>query len=276
MILLNDSFVAKEKVCISFEDRGYYFGDGVYEVFRIYNGTLYEKKAHLERLERSCREIKLVPRHSITEIEQLMDRLLTRQQVAEGTLYLQITRGNAPRSHTFPERSESNLLAYVNETPRPTATMKQGITAITRPDFRWLRCDIKSLNLLPNTMLKQEAIEHGADESILHREGTVTECSASNLMIVVDGAIYTHPANELILHGVTRAVVLQLAEKLNIPIYEQTFSVEKLKQADEVFITGTTVEVTPVISIDQQAIHTGKPGEITRKLQAAFETTIPS
>ncbi len=274
MILYNGALVAKENVCISFEDRGYYFGDGVYEVFRIYNGQLYEKNAHLERLERSSREIKLQLNYTLPQIEEMLDQLLKTVNVNEGTLYLQITRGIAPRSHTFPEHCSPTLLAYVTPVKRPLETIRNGITAITRDDFRWLRCDIKSLNLLPNTLLKQEAVENGVHEVILHRNGIVTECSSSNVMIAKDGIIYTHPANHLILHGITRSVVLRLAEQLNIPVKEQTFTVDELYNADEAFITGTTVEITPVLSIDNQSVGSGAPGEITRKLQHAFEETI--
>lgn len=274
MILYNGALVTKDSVCISHEDRGYYFGDGVYEVFRIYNGQLYEKQAHLARLERSSREIKLQLNYTLAQIDEMLEQLLLSENVREGTLYLQITRGIAARSHTFPERTSPTLLAYITPVDRPLQTIRNGINAISRADFRWLRCDIKSLNLLPNTMLKQEAIDHNAHEVVLQRDGIVTECSASNLMMVQHGEIYTHPANHLILHGITRATVLRLAESLSISAKEQPFTLDQLYQADEVFITGTTVEITPVLSIDGQTIGNGKPGTITKKLQNAFEQTI--
>lgn len=274
MILYNGAIVANENVRISYEDRGYYFGDGVYEVFRIYNGKLYEKQAHLARLERSSREIRLQLNYTIPQIDEMLEQLLLTEKVKEGTLYLQITRGIAPRAHTFPEHSSPTLLAYITPVHRPLETIQNGISAISRADFRWLRCDIKSLNLLPNTMLKQEAIDHNANEVVLHRDGIVTECSSSNLMMVQGGVIHTHPANHYILHGITRSVVLRLAEQLAITVREQPFTLDQLYGADEVFITGTTVEVTPVLSIDGQPVGSGSPGKITRKLQEAFTQTI--
>lgn len=275
MILFNGELIANDDISISYKDRGYYFGDGVYEVFRIYHGKIFEKQAHLERLARSSREIKLQLPYTLPQMNEMIERLINAEKVSSGTLYLQVTRGVADRSHTFPKNSAPTLLAYITPVNRPLQMIENGITAISRADFRWLRCDIKSLNLLPNTLLKQEAIENHADEVVLHREGIVTECSASNIMMIKTGVIYTHPANNLILHGITRSVVLRLAEQLSITVKEQPFTLEQLYQADEVFITGTTVEITPVISIDGNKVgKTGSPGEITRKLQQAFSQLI--
>jgi D-alanine transaminase len=149
--------------------------------------------------------------------------------------------------------------------------MEQGITASIIHDIRWLRCDLKTLNLLANVLAKQEAMDAGADEAILHRAGLVTECSASNIMMVKAGVLHTHPANNLILHGVMRAIVLKLAIELMHPIMEEPFDLNALRTADEVFITGTTAEITPVIAIDQQKVANGTIGPITRQLQETFE-----
>ena len=186
---------------------------------------------------------------------------------------MQITRGEAPRAHPFPTQAVPILLAYCSEVKRPLATIQNGIKAITEPDIRWLRCDLKTLNLLPNVLAKQAALDHDVQEVVLHREGTVTECSASNLMMVKDEVLYTHPANHLILHGITRAVVLRLAQALEIPVKEEAFTTAQLLQADEAFITGTTVEITPILQVDGHTIGTGTPGLTTQKLQAEFERT---
>lgn len=276
MILYQNQFVPKDKMHISFEDRGYYFGDGVYEVFRIYRGKLFEKQAHMRRLVRSAGEIRLRLPYSTEEIEEKLESLVIQEQIEEGTLYMQITRGIAPRAHVFPKNAEPVLMAYCNEVKRPLGSIKEGITAVSVEDIRWHRCDIKSLNLLGNVLAKQEAVERGAGEAILHRSGRVTECSASNVMMVKDGVIYTHPADNCILHGVTRAVVLKLARQEGLEIREEARSLEDFLQADEAFITGTTVEITPIIRIDGQAVGTGRPGPLTVQLQSAFEKAIIS
>lgn len=293
MILYNDRFVSPEEIHVSIHDRGYYFGDGIYEVFRIYNGILFEKEAHLARLMRSAQEVRIPLPCSLAEIEERLERLVALNGMNEGTLYMQITRGEAKRAHPFPVNTTPVLMGYCNEVLRPITSMKDGITAVTLPDIRWLRCDIKSLNLLPNVLAKQEAIDLGCEEAILHRNGIVTECSASNIMIVQNGTIYTHPANHYILHGITRAVILKLAQKEGIQVEQRPFTLEELHAADEAFICGTTVEITPIISIDNQAVgqqwdklaiddsdsasdqaHVSQPGVITRALQSALSRYI--
>lgn len=271
MYFYNGEFVAKEAVNISPDDRGYYFGDGVYEVFRIYGGQLFEVERHMQRLERSAAEIRLALPYDRSQIENIMDRLVAESKLTTGILYMQVTRGAAIRTHAFPENGQGIMLAYCSEAERPLQAMSEGIQAITTDDIRWLRCDLKTLNLLPNVLAKQKAVDHGVDEVILHRNGNVTECSASNLMIVKDGVLMTHPANHLILHGVTRAVVLDLARQADLDISEAPYTLEQLRTADEAFITGTTAEITPIIQIDGEPVGSGKPGTITRKLQHLFD-----
>lgn len=275
MILINDRFIPESEASVSYMDRGYYFGDGIYEVFRVYNRRLYEKSAHYERLKRTASEVKLRLPDPIEVIDARLTELLERSGVRDGILYVQITRGVAPRSHTFPPSdTKPVLMAYCNELERPISKMQGGISAITLTDIRWLRCDLKTLNLLGSVLAKQEAAEAGADDVILHRDGIVTECSASNLMIIKDGEVWTHPANHLILHGITRAVVLRLAAESGITAHETAFSLETLRHADEVFLTGTTMELFPIVTIDGVSVGGGKPGPVTRKLQQLFEATI--
>jgi D-alanine transaminase len=274
MLLHNGVLKSVEQVSISPMDRGYYFGDGIYEVFRVYQGRLFEEDAHMRRLLRSADSIRLSMPFSQERILRDLQLLIEVNQLNEGTVYLQITRGEASRAHGLPSDLSPVSLAWCKPVSRPLESIRRGISAVTRPDIRWQRCDIKSLNLLANSMLKQEAVDAGVDEVVLHRENVVTECSASNIMMVKNGVIRTHPANHLILHGVTRAVVQKLARHLEIPLEEQPFTIQELAEADEAFITGTTVEVTPVVQVDGASVGDGRPGPISTKLQSAFEELI--
>lgn len=271
MILYNNQLIEKADMHLSPDDRGYYFGDGIYEVIRVYEGRIFEKEAHLQRLARSALGTKIRLPYTLNEIGEKLDMLLHAEQISEGIIYMQITRGAAPRAHPFPLGVEPVLYAYCIEVKRPLKAIRHGITAVTIPDIRWLRCDLKTINLLPSVLAKQEAIDQGADEAILHRDGTITECSASNLIIVHNDVLQTHPLNNFILHGITRAVVLKLAIQLELTVIEASFTLETLFAADEVFLTSTTAEVTPIISINGQPIGDGKPGKITLQLQSAFE-----
>ncbi|CAI6021387.1 D-amino-acid transaminase [Cohnella sp. JJ-181] len=270
----DNAFLPEEEVRISPSDRGYYFGDGIYEVFRVYGGRLFEADAHYERLRLSAEGLKLALPWGIDGIRQAMDELVRRNGLTEGTVYLQITRGVAPRNHLYPAGVSPVALAYTREIARPVLAMDRGISVVTLEDIRWLHCNYKTLNLLANVMAKQEAAERGAADAILHRSGIVTESSASNVMIVKDGILRTHPADNLILHGVTRAVTLRLARAAEIPVEERPFTLEELYGADEAFVTGTTVEVTPIVSVDGRELGSGAAGPVTRRLQRDFAAAI--
>ncbi|MFD2333966.1 D-amino-acid transaminase [Cohnella sp. GCM10020058] len=270
----DNAFLPEEEVLISPHDRGYNFGDGIYEVFRVYGGSLFEAEAHFERLRLSAEGLKLALPWGIDGLRAAMSELVERNALSEGTVYLQITRGVAARNHLFPAGAAPVALAYTREVSRPVQTMDQGISVVTLEDIRWLHCNYKTLNLLANVLAKQEAAERGAADAVLHRGGTVTESSASNVMIVKDGTLLTHPANNLILHGVTRAVALRLALAAEIPTQERPFSLDELYEADEAFVTGTTVEITPIVAVDGREVGDGKPGPITRRLQHEFAAAI--
>lgn len=272
--LWNDQMMPKDEVRIDPEDRGYQFGDGVYEVIRVYRGKTFAEKAHMDRLKRSLQELRIPFSYSEEDLSKRFQELIEAERVTDGIIYLQVTRGTAPRSHAFPEKATANLVAYASSYPRPVEMIEQGGEAVLFEDIRWLRCDIKSLNLLGAVLAKQSAKERGAVEAIQHRDQVVTEGSASNVFIIKEGTLYTHPSNHLILNGITRQIVIKLAEELGIPLQEVPFRVDDLLTADEAFITGTTTEVTPIIRVEGKEIGSGKPGEITRKLQAAFEREI--
>lgn len=271
IIISQGSFMHKDKLTYPFEERGLQFGDGVYEVIRIYQGNYYLLEEHIDRLYRSLSEIKLeAPFEREILIEQL-EKLITKNEMeSDGRVYLQVTRGSAPRDHVFPEGVDPNFYAYLQPAERNIDMMKNGVSAITLPDIRWSYCHIKSLNLLPNLMAKQEAKENGSFEAILHREGKVTECSASNLYFVKDGKIYTHPATNEILLGCVRIAVERFANELNIPFVEEAYHIDAIQDADEIFLTSSTTEITPIVKVDGDTIGDGLAGPVTKKLQHAY------
>ncbi|WP_425451966.1 D-amino-acid transaminase [Bacillus taeanensis] len=274
MILFQDQIIEREEVLIDLEDRGYQFGDGIYEVIRIYDGKPFTLREHLNRLERSADEIQLPLPFTLDEIAQHIITLIQRNSLHNGQVYLQITRGAALRNHSFPNEVNPVLTAYTKEIDRPFEKQLTGIKAILTEDIRWLRCDIKSLNLLGNVLGKQKAVDSGVDEAIFHRGELVTEGSSTNVFIIKNGVLQTHPPTNLILSGITRNVVLKLASELGIEVKEEAFTIHDLKEAEEVFVTSTTQEVMPIIEVNSTAIQKGTPGEITKKIQAAFSAEI--
>jgi D-alanine transaminase len=279
MLYVDGKWVEPGEAAVQPEDRGYNFGDGIYEVVRIYRGRLYQWDAHIARLFRSAREIRMDLPWSKEELTGIVRQLMEKNGITaqdDAFLYLQISRGAAPRLHDIPSGIRPVIMAFVRRKERPLSDMKKGLTAQLVPDIRWLRCDIKTLNLLGAVLVKQYAKDAGAQESILHRDGIVTECSAANLFAVKDGALYTHPANNLILHGITRQTVIDLAKKNGIRVQEEAFDTEFLMQADELFLSSTTAEIMPIISVDGKAIGNGQAGPVVQKLQALFEEHIYS
>lgn len=277
MLYVGGKWVEEGEVAVHPEDRGYNFGDGIYEVVRIYKGKMYQWDAHLTRLFRSAREIKMELPWTADELSTLAQQLLEKNNITkdvDATLYLQVSRGISPRVHDIPEKTEPVLMAFARPKARPLADMKKGMTAQLIEDIRWLRCDIKTLNLLGAVLVKQYAKDAGAQDSILHRNGIVTECSSANVFAVKNGALYTHQADYMILHGITRQVVIDLAKENGIPVHEEAFTTDFLKQADEVFLTSTTAEIMPLVSVDGQPVGTGAVGPLSLKLQDLFEQHI--
>ncbi|RKQ33850.1 D-amino-acid transaminase [Oceanobacillus halophilus] len=273
IIMTQSRFTHREHLKYPFEERGLQFGDGIYEVIRIYHGTYYLFEEHVDRLFRSADAIKLKLPFNKEELKKLLLELLSRNEMkTDGKLYLQATRGSAPRDHIFPgEDVLPNIYAYVQDLPRNLDSLTNGVKTITQRDVRWENCYIKSLNLLPNVLAKQEAKENSCYEAILHKDGTVTECSSSNVYLVKDGKIFTHPAKNNILHGCVRMAVERFAKKHNIPFIEQAFQVSDMSSADEIFLTSSTSEILPIIQVDNTVVNDGKPGDITRQLQTAYE-----
>ncbi len=272
---LNGQYLPRSSATVPVEDRGFIFGDGVYEVWRVINGQLFELDRHLARLAYGLDALRIAPPDVVAR-----DGLLSMAQVllhrsgleaGEGTLYLQITRGVAPRAHAFPPAgTRPTVYATVNRFTPPEDLRAKGATAVVVPDIRWMRCNIKTLQLLPNVLAKQTAAEHGALEAVLVRDGVVTEGSHANVIGVLDGVVRTHPANNLILPGITRAVVLELARSLDIPVLEQPFTERDIPRLSELFLAGTTTDVMPLVKVGDQTIGDGTPGPIALRLYAAL------
>ncbi|GAA3723815.1 D-amino-acid transaminase [Salinicoccus jeotgali] len=266
----NGEFKQDSDISIDYNDRAFYFGDGVYEVIRLYNGVFYTLEAHIDRLFRSIEKIgiKGIERNEIMEI---IAGLQQQNQISNGYIYLQVSRGIDRRNHSFPVNTPPAVMAYMNTIEGSAAHSKEGAAIITSEDYRWLKCDIKSLNLLPNVLEKQRAVEQGAKEAVLHRNGIVTEGTSTNVFIVKEGVLYTHPADNLILNGITRLSVLEIAGELEIPVKEESFTLADLAAADEVFITSTTLEVLAVGRVDGQTIGEGSKGPMTMRIQETFQ-----
>lgn len=273
MIFFNGNYV--EQAHAEITDRGYQFGDGIYEVVRVYNGQLYTAHEHFERLLRSAAEIQMDAKYLVEEYIEICRQLIEKNQIEMGNIYIQVTRGVAPRNHPFPNPSvEPTILLYAYASARPEKGLKEGVKTITAEDIRWLRCDIKSLNLLGNVLNKQKAVAQGATEAIQIRDGIVTEGASSNVFAIKDGSVYTHPANHLILNGITRLEIKKVCASLNIPFIEEAFESSFLFECDEVFISSTSLEVTPVIQIDDKMISNGTPGKVTQAIQDGFVANI--
>ncbi|MEI3606575.1 D-amino-acid transaminase [Pseudogracilibacillus sp. SE30717A] len=270
-VIINDQIVNRIDAKVDMNDRGYHFGDGIYEVIRVFNGVLFAAEEHLERLFKSAKKVNIDIPYSKDKIINLVNTLVELNDVETGIVYFQITRGSAIRTHEFPtSKTEPVFTAFTANVEVPEKELEKGVEVITTEDVRWLRCEIKSLNLLPNVLAKQEAAEKNCYEAIFHRDEIVTEASSSNVFIVKNGVVITHPVTSQILNGITRQVVLNLCEENSIRFTKKKYSVLDLMTADEVFITSTTADVMPVIKIDNTVIGTGAPGSVTRNLQSLF------
>lgn len=268
---VNGRFSPLSEAVVPVEDRGFQFGDGVYEVIRTYGGRPFQLEAHLARLERSAAELMFALPLSLADCRRLVQEATTRAAYPECKIYIQITRGVAPRDHQFPADASPTVVITIREMRSlAEAVRRTGVQAITIEDFRWGRCDIKSVNLLANVLARQKAKEAGVFEAIFVRQGAVLEGSVSNLFIVDHNELVTAPEGPHILSGVTRAVVLELAREAGLRIREQAPAQSALYDADEAFLTGTTVEVLPLVRIDGRSIGSGAPGPVATMLAAQF------
>jgi len=273
IVFLNNRIIAVEEAHISTFDRGFLFADGVYESIRTYNKKLFRYKDHLERLRRSLKETR-IDFKELDSLENIIYELMIKNEIDEEALvYIQITRGMAvPRTHSFPkEKTSPTVFISVQELKESTEEQTNGVKVILQEDVRWLRCNIKSISLLPVVLASQKATEENAAEAILVRDGMITEGTHTNFFAVKDETLYTAPKSRLILEGITRKVVLEFCDKFKIDYREEFIYKDDLKSFDEFFITSTTKEITPVTSIDYWVVNHGEPGKVTKSLQSLFK-----
>jgi len=272
----NGTFTPNSEIRISPDDRGFLFADGIYEVVRWYQGFFYDMEGHLTRLKRSMKEIRLnwPDQDSFPDVAMELINLNNLQDIPS-LVYLQVTRGAAKRSHAFPSPAIDPTVYAFARSFRPQAEMiGMGLGAIMKKDTRWSRCDIKSISLLPNILSFQDAIDAGCYECIFVRDGMITECAHSNIFLVIDGILYTHPESEYVLSGITRKNVLRIARQEAIPVRETAVSESRLNEISEAFITNTSFEIAPVISINNISVGNGKPGPVTMLLRNKFHDDI--
>lgn len=265
---LNGDYLPLEQVKIPAMDRGFLFGDGIYEVIPVYNAKPFRLAQHLQRLQNSLTAIQLkIPLDGHT-LEKIFNEIIVHNGGGNQSIYVQCTRGPAPvRDHPFPSQIQPTIFAYsVPLLDKKIDELKQGIRAITVNDIRWQRCDIKSINLLANVLLRQQAIDAGAFEAILIDDNLALEGSSSNLFIVKNNNIITPPLSEKILGGITRDLILELAELHNLNIQQKSISLAELFNADEIWLTSSTREVMPVIQLNEKVIGTGEAGSMWRKI----------
>ncbi|MET3507356.1 D-amino-acid transaminase [Halalkalibacter oceani] len=274
-VLFNNEIVSRKEVKIDLEDRGYQFGDGIYEVIGVYNTKTFKMAEHLKRLERSAKELRITLGNILEGLEANLEKLIALNGINDGIVYVQVSRGVAPRAHQFSQlEALPVVIAYTREMERPIEIQEKGVNCLLTEDIRWLRCDVKTLNLLGSVLAKQKAIDNSCYESILHRENVVTEGTATNVFIIKNQIVYTHPADNFILNGITRSTVIDLCKEEGIKVVEEKFDKQQLLQADEGFLTGTFIDIVPINKIEETVLGKGEPGRITEYLQRKFNRLI--
>jgi len=275
VIYLDGRFVAPEQAVISIHDRGFLFGDAVYEVFRSYEGRIWALERHLRRLQRSLEEIDLarVDAHEIGSIVQAANR---RSEFPNASIYVQVTRGVQPRRHAYPRDLTPTVLVTVRDiAPMLERINFAGESALTMPDLRWRRCDVKSTNLLPNVLAHTQAIEQGAHEAILvDSDGCITEAASMSVFCVEQGVLLTTPLGPAILPSITRQFVIEVAQDEGLPFREERVPLGRWRAAQEMMFASTSHEVCPITLLDGQPVGDGRPGPITRRLMAAFKEKV--
>jgi len=274
-VYVNGEYVKEEKAVVSIFDRGFIFGDGVYEVVPVIKGKLVDKKYFIERLDRSLKEISIpwpCPQDAYMEV---MKNLVEKNSLEEGIVYSQVTRGAADRDFQFPSEVKPGFVAFTSVMNLLTnPNIETGIKVVTTPDIRWKRRDIKTINLLGQVLAKQDAVSRDGEEGWMVEDGVVTEGVSSTAYIVKDNVVITRPLSNLILPGIRRRTLLEIASTANISLEERAFTVDEAKRADEAFISNATTMVLGVVSIDGVQINDGKPGLITKKLRGLYEARV--
>jgi D-alanine transaminase len=274
--MVDGQFVDIDKPVICIEDRGYQFGDAIYEVVPIMEGRLVGFDYHMERLDRSLREMKIPAVYTREEIYEFFVEIMQKGQIYDGNIYMQISRGVSPRLHQYPDKviPVTVLVGKAKSYDAINEEFRNGMKLLSLPDIRWYRCDIKTVNLLGNVFAKQKAIESGFDDAVFYRTDTghVTECSSSNFHVVKGGVVWTHPDSDLILPGCTKRIIIHdLCSKLDIPVVEKPYDLDFAKAADEAFMSASSYCGLPVVKIDKTLIGDGKPGPIAHKIHEEFK-----
>ncbi len=272
IVYLNGAFMPIDEARVPVLDRGFIFGDGVYEVIPVYGKRLFRLDEHLDRLANSLDATRIPNPYPESEWKKNLSQIVMKHQFEDQSVYVQVTRGVAKRDHAFPETITPTVFMMSNPLQViDIDTFNKGVSAITLDDIRWQYCNIKAITLLPNILLKQTAVDEGAQEAILVRDGEVTEGSASNIFIVIDGVIKTPPKSSRLLPGITRDLIVELAANNHINCVESNFSRTELSAADEVWLTSSTKEVLPIVKLNDEIIGDGKPGPISRKMYEIFQ-----
>jgi D-alanine transaminase len=272
IIYLNGEFMPLEDARIPVLDRGFIFGDGVYEVIPVYSRRPFRLREHLRRLQNSLDGIRLANPLSDAEWTRLIGEMIAKNPGEDQSVYLQVTRGVARRDHAFPQGVKQTVFMMTGPlvTPAPELVEK-GVPAITASDFRWLKCDVKSISLLGNCLLRQEALDAGAVEAILFRDGYLTEASASNVFVVSNGVVLAPPKNHLVLPGITYDVVLEIIAANGVPCAVREISEKEVRTADELWVTSSTKEVLAVSQLDGKPVGSGKPGAVFKRVHALYQ-----
>jgi len=272
LVYLNGAIVEEREALVSVNDRGFVFADGIYEVIRVFGGRPFEMERHIERLERSAAALRLTLDPSAEEIARIADDLLRREEADEAQIYIQVTRGVAPRGHAVPGGIRPTTLVAIRPALAPAPELlKSGGAAITVPDDRWARCDVKAIGLTANILARTQAVQAGAYEAIFVRDGYVTDAASCNVFAIFGTTLMTAPCTNYILWGITREVVLELAREDGIDTLEATFRAEQLREADEVFVTGTSSGIVPIVTLDGAVVGNGRVGPVTRRLMELHE-----
>ncbi|MBT9538595.1 D-amino acid aminotransferase [Thiobacillus sp.] len=271
-VYLDGRFMPLADARVSVLDRGFVFGDGVYELVPVYSRKPFRLEEHLRRLQHSLDGIRLANPHGVAVWRELIEQLIAQQDFDDQSVYLQITRGVAPRDHAFPAGVAPTVFMFAQPLVSATAEQKSaGVCAITAPDIRWGRCDIKAISLLANVLARQQAVEAGCAETVMLRDGFFSEGAASNIFVVKDGVLRAPPPSRLILTGITYDVVLELAAAHGIPAELRAISEAELRDADELWMTSSTKEIMPIVSLDGAPIGDGKQGPMARQMDALYQ-----
>ena len=273
IVYLNGEFLPAEEARIPVLDRGFIFGDGVYEVIPVYSRRPFRAAEHFQRLQRSLDAVRIANPMTPAEWSRLIDEIVARNSGEDQSVYLQVTRGVAKRDHAFPKEAKQTVFVMSGPLVTPGADkVERGVAAVTTVDYRWLRCDVKSVSLLANCLLRQHAVDAGAEEVVMLRDGYLSEGSSSNVFAVRNGVLLATPKNNLVLPGITYDVVLELADATRLPVEVRPIPESEVRTADEIWLTSSTKEVLAVTTLDGKPVGSGKPGEVFRTLHAEFQT----